>query len=130
MTQNSSCFSIMRSVSTVAKHDLPLPEPPATSSLMRLEIDLFALPVDSDQHAKPRRGQETCILSNDALNQLRDPGTMVARKPDVARLLDGGERIGDGRGTATNLQKSEVILGISDGDDIDRRYLQSLPVRP
>ena len=35
-------------------------------------------------------------MSNDALKQLRDPG-MVARKPDVARLLNGGERIGDGR---------------------------------
>ena len=49
---------------------------------------------------------------------------MVTRKPDVARLLDRGERIGDGRGTATNLQKSEVILCISGADDIDRRYLQ------
>ena len=63
--------------------------------LMRLQIGFFAVPIDANQHAEPRRGQETCILPNDALNQLCDPGAMIARKPDVARLLDGGERIGD-----------------------------------
>ena len=60
------------------------------------------------------------VGSNHLVDQLHHTGTVVRGCDEVCTRLDAVERIRDGNGALARGQKSVVVLGITDADDVMR----------
>ena len=73
--------------------------------------------------AQPARGAGQ-VVGDESVDQLDDAGPVVAAGHQVGGLLYGRQGVGHGHTALAEGEKSVVVLGVADADDIVRRKAQ------